>query len=82
MDLFYYINSHISFLCLLYVSNKFNKFTFSDRIRTTNNMLGDCYAAAVVEHLSKKELMACDAAAFYQVCIKFISLLFKNYEKP
>ncbi|CAH2077045.1 unnamed protein product, partial [Iphiclides podalirius] len=33
-----------------------------DRIRTTNNMLGDCYAAAVVEHLSKKELMACDAA--------------------
>lgn len=36
---------------------------FVDRIRTTNNMLGDCYAAAVVEHLSKKELMACDAAA-------------------
>ncbi|CAK1600648.1 unnamed protein product, partial [Parnassius mnemosyne] len=33
-----------------------------DRIRTTNNMLGDCYAAAIVEHLSKKELMACDAA--------------------
>lgn len=32
-----------------------------DRIRTTNNMLGDCYAAAVVEHLSKNELMACDA---------------------
>ncbi|KAI8422792.1 hypothetical protein MSG28_006537 [Choristoneura fumiferana] len=32
-----------------------------DRIRTTNNMLGDCYTAAVVEHLSKKELMACDA---------------------
>lgn len=24
-------------------------------------MLGDCYAAAVVEHLSKKELMALDA---------------------
>ena len=24
-------------------------------------MLGDCYCAAVVEHLSKKELMACDA---------------------
>ena len=24
-------------------------------------MLGDCYAAAVVEKLSKKELMACDA---------------------
>ncbi|GBP84747.1 hypothetical protein EVAR_67304_1 [Eumeta japonica] len=33
-----------------------------DRIRTTNNMLGDCYAAAVVEYLSKKELMACDSA--------------------
>ncbi|XP_075974867.1 excitatory amino acid transporter 2 isoform X2 [Anticarsia gemmatalis] len=32
-----------------------------DRIRTTNNMLGDCYAAAVVEHMSKNELMACDA---------------------
>jgi len=39
-----------------------------DRIRTTNNMLGDCYAAAVVEQLSKKELMALDAAA-YQVKI-------------
>ena len=37
------------------------KFLFSDRFRTTNNMLGDCYAAAVVEKLSKKELMACDA---------------------
>ncbi|XP_026489449.1 excitatory amino acid transporter isoform X1 [Vanessa tameamea] len=34
-----------------------------DRIRTTNNMLGDCYAAAVVEHMSKNELMACDAAS-------------------
>ncbi|XP_065167492.1 excitatory amino acid transporter-like isoform X3 [Atheta coriaria] len=32
-----------------------------DRFRTTNNMLGDCYAAAVVEVLSKKELMAADA---------------------
>jgi len=40
-----------------------------DRIRTTNNMLGDCYAAAVVEQLSKKELMALDAAA-YQVKIR------------
>lgn len=29
-------------------------------------MLGDCYAAAVVEQLSKKELMALDAAALYQ----------------
>ncbi|KAK0175455.1 hypothetical protein PV327_009203 [Microctonus hyperodae] len=37
---------------------------FVDRVRTTNNMLGDCYAAAVVEHLSKKELMALDAAAY------------------
>lgn len=40
----------------------------SDRIRTTNNMLGDCYGAAVVEELSRKELMALDAAAVnYQV---------------
>uniref|UniRef100_A0A1B0CFK5 Amino acid transporter n=2 Tax=Lutzomyia longipalpis TaxID=7200 RepID=A0A1B0CFK5_LUTLO len=29
---------------------------FLDRIRTTNNILSDCYAAAIVEHLSKKEL--------------------------
>lgn len=36
-------------------------FLHRDRVRTTNNMLGDCYAAAVVEHLSKKELMALDA---------------------
>ncbi|TMW54263.1 hypothetical protein DOY81_000686 [Sarcophaga bullata] len=39
---------------------------FVDRIRTTNNMLGDCYAAAVVEELSRKELMALDAAVLYQ----------------
>ena len=31
-----------------------------DRCRTTNNMLGDCYGAAVVEALSKKELEAMD----------------------
>lgn len=31
---------------------------YSDRVRTTNNMLGDCYAAAVVEHLSKAELQS------------------------
>ncbi|KAF4530504.1 hypothetical protein B566_EDAN017521 [Ephemera danica] len=31
---------------------------FVDRVRTTNNMLGDCYAAAVVEHLSRDELKA------------------------
>lgn len=29
---------------------------FVDRFRTTNNLLGDCYAVAVVEHLSQKEL--------------------------
>ena len=33
---------------------------FVDRCRTTNNMLGDCYGAAVVEALSKKELIAMD----------------------
>merc|ERR1712179_25710 len=36
---------------------------FVDRCRTTNNMLGDCYGAAVVEALSKKELIAMDEAA-------------------
>ncbi|XP_054265021.1 excitatory amino acid transporter-like isoform X1 [Macrosteles quadrilineatus] len=29
---------------------------FVDRMRTTNNLLGDCYACAVIESLSKKEL--------------------------
>ena len=33
---------------------------YSDRCRTTNNMLGDAYGAAVVEALSKKELEAMD----------------------
>lgn len=33
---------------------------FVDRCRTTNNMLGDCYGAAIVEALSKKELDAMD----------------------
>jgi len=33
---------------------------FVDRCRTTNNMLGDCYCAAVVEALSRKELDAMD----------------------
>ena len=33
---------------------------FSDRCRTTNNMLGDAYGAAVVAALSKKELVAMD----------------------
>jgi len=37
-------------------------------------MLGDCYAAAVVEQLSKKELMALDAAA-YQVRITRLILI-------
>ena len=31
-----------------------------DRCRTTNNMMGDCYCAAVVEALSRKELDAMD----------------------
>ncbi|KAL1139515.1 hypothetical protein AAG570_006498 [Ranatra chinensis] len=29
---------------------------FVDRLRTTNNLLGDCYACAVIESISKKEL--------------------------
>ncbi|OXA64581.1 excitatory amino acid transporter [Folsomia candida] len=31
-----------------------------DRLRTTNNILGDCYAAALVEHWSKDELKQMD----------------------
>jgi len=31
-----------------------------DRIRTTNNLLGDCYAAVFVEHYSQSELEAMD----------------------
>ncbi|XP_053672499.1 excitatory amino acid transporter [Anopheles nili] len=38
---------------------------FVDRIRTTNNLLGDCYAAAVVEHLSRHELKLSDIDAYY-----------------
>lgn len=34
---------------------------FVDRIRTTNNFLGDCYCAAIVEHLSREELKQTDA---------------------
>ena len=34
----------------------------SDRCRTTNNLLGDCYGAAVVEALSKEELEKMDEA--------------------
>ena len=33
---------------------------FVDRCRTTNNMLGDCYGAAVVETLSRAELRQMD----------------------
>jgi len=36
---------------------------FVDRCRTTNNMLGDSYGAAVVEALSRKELEAMDREA-------------------
>uniref|UniRef100_A0A182JWX4 Amino acid transporter n=1 Tax=Anopheles christyi TaxID=43041 RepID=A0A182JWX4_9DIPT len=39
---------------------------FVDRIRTTNNLLGDCYAAAVVEHLSRNELNISDIDAYYK----------------
>uniref|UniRef100_A0A336MJG2 CSON002447 protein n=1 Tax=Culicoides sonorensis TaxID=179676 RepID=A0A336MJG2_CULSO len=33
---------------------------FVDRLRTTANMLSDCYVAAIVEHLSEKELASID----------------------
>jgi len=36
---------------------------FVDRCRTTNNMLGDCYGAAVVEKLSRSELEMMDKMA-------------------
>ncbi|KAJ1519683.1 hypothetical protein ONE63_004946 [Megalurothrips usitatus] len=36
---------------------------FVDRVRTTNNCLGDLYAAAVVDHLSKAELESPDGEA-------------------
>lgn len=36
---------------------------FVDRVRTTNNCLGDLYAAAVVEHLSRAELESPDGEA-------------------
>ena len=36
---------------------------FVDRCRTTNNMLGDCYAAAVLEKLSQSELKIMETAA-------------------
>ncbi|XP_035776930.1 excitatory amino acid transporter-like [Anopheles albimanus] len=39
---------------------------FVDRIRTTNNLLGDCYAAAIVEYLSRHELQDSDIDAYYK----------------
>ncbi|XP_052869828.1 excitatory amino acid transporter isoform X1 [Anopheles cruzii] len=39
---------------------------FVDRIRTTNNLLGDCYAAAIVEYLSRHELQRSDIDAYYK----------------
>ena len=36
---------------------------YRDRLRTTNNVLGDCYTAAIVEHLSQKELALIDAGS-------------------
>jgi hypothetical protein len=29
---------------------------YRDRVRTTVNLMGDCYAVAVVDHLSRHEL--------------------------
>lgn len=34
----------------------------SDRLRTANNVMGDVYAAAVVEHYSKSDLAEMDEA--------------------
>eukprot|EP00096_Caligus_rogercresseyi_P015727 TRINITY_DN819_c0_g1_i1.p2 TRINITY_DN819_c0_g1~~TRINITY_DN819_c0_g1_i1.p2 ORF type:complete len:187 (-),score=61.01 TRINITY_DN819_c0_g1_i1:182-742(-) len=41
---------------------------FVDRCRTTNNLLGDLYGAAIVEALSKKELDAMDAEKLKESC--------------
>ena len=38
---------------------------FRDRIRTTNNLLGDCYTAAIVEHLSRHELKIVPTSSSY-----------------
>ena len=40
--------------------SKITYFDYSDRCRTTNNLLGDAFGAGVVEALSKKELEAMD----------------------
>lgn len=37
-----------------------NFILFRNRIRVTNNMLSDCYAAVIVEKFSKKELRELD----------------------
>lgn len=37
-------------------------------------MLGDCYAAAVVEHLSKKQLLTSSSSAIQVSCIKMVCL--------
>lgn len=44
----------------------YSSILYRDRIRTTNNLLGDCYAAAVVEHLSRNELKISDIDAYYK----------------
>lgn len=38
-------------------------FTVSDRLRTTNNLLGDLYATVFVEKFSQEELKMMDARA-------------------
>lgn len=44
------------YICNLFATIESNR----DRVRTTNNILGDCYAAALVEHWSKTELQSMD----------------------
>jgi hypothetical protein len=43
-------------------------FLFRDRMRTTNNILGDCYAAAVVEKWSQDELQKMDNKESSSTC--------------
>jgi len=52
---------------------------FLDRCRTTNNMLGDCYAAAVVEALSEKELRAMDEDKDTEECARSDSIQTKEF---
>ena len=47
---------------MLSLASKLTNIFLSDRCRTTTNMLGDAYGAAVVAALSSKELRAADAA--------------------